>query len=85
MGLPTDWQHSKKSIAPELRCEHLTCGLSDTVSVYRYLLKVTISRGYGASLSKEFPFWVRNYEAAPEVVSPPQQPIKVDFSAVVQH
>lgn len=43
----------------------------------RYLLKVTISRGYGASLTKEFPFWVRNYEAAPESVTPPQQPIKV--------
>lgn len=44
----------------------------------RYLLKVTISRGYGASLSKEFPFWVRNYESAPEVVSPPQNPIKME-------
>jgi vacuolar protein sorting-associated protein 26 len=44
----------------------------------RYLLKVTISRSYGASLSKEFPFWVRNYEPGPDLAAPPQQPIKME-------
>lgn len=33
----------------------------------RYLLRVTVSRSYGASIVKDFPIWVRNYEAAPEV------------------
>lgn len=32
----------------------------------RYLLRVTVSRGYGASITKDFPFWVRNYSPPPE-------------------
>eukprot|EP00884_Botryococcus_braunii_P015314 jgi/Botrbrau1/2466/Bobra.0226s0025.1 len=32
----------------------------------RYLLRVTVSRGYGSSIVKDFAFWVRNYSAVPE-------------------
>ena len=40
----------------------------------RYLLRVTVSRGMGQSVVRDFPFWVRNYaEQAP----PPGPPIKV--------
>jgi vacuolar protein sorting-associated protein 26 len=40
----------------------------------RYALRVTVARGLGQSLVKDFPFWVRNEEAAPP---PPGEPIKV--------
>lgn len=42
----------------------------------RYLLRVTLSRGYGASIVKDFPFWIRNYEPAPPSI--PQPPIKME-------
>jgi hypothetical protein len=40
----------------------------------RYMLRVTVTRGYGGSITKDFFFWVRNYSPAP----PPnnQPPIK---------
>lgn len=41
----------------------------------RYLLRVTVTRGYGASVVKDFPFWVRNYGTPPETSNLP--PIKV--------
>ena len=46
----------------------------------RYLLKVTVSRGYGGSITKDFFFWVRNYAPAP----PPnnQPPIKARHLAL---
>ena len=42
----------------------------------RYMLRVTLVRGYANSMVKDFPFWVRNSEPAPEVV-PNAPPIKV--------
>lgn len=32
----------------------------------RYLLRVTVSRGLGQSVVRDFPFWVRNYDQPPE-------------------
>jgi hypothetical protein len=40
----------------------------------RYALRVTVVRGLGQSVTRDFPFWVRNAEAAPP---PPGPPIKV--------
>lgn len=38
----------------------------------RYLLRVTISRPYGASVVRDFPFWVRNYQREqPQAGLPP--------------
>ena len=42
----------------------------------RYLLRVTLVRGYANSIVKDYPFWVRNCEPAPEIV-PNAPPIKV--------
>ena len=39
------------------------------------MLRVTVSRNYGSSIVKDFPFWVRNYEEVPEDADLP--PIKV--------
>ena len=41
----------------------------------RYLLRVTVTRGYGASVVKDFPLWVRNYGTPPQTSNLP--PIKV--------
>ena len=41
----------------------------------RYLLRVTVSRGYGQSTEKDFFFWVRNYAPPPPPSNHP--PIKV--------
>ena len=43
----------------------------------RYLLRVTVSRSYGTSVVKEFPFWIRNTEDVPPPPPGPQPPIKV--------
>ena len=43
----------------------------------RYLLRVTVARGLGQSVVRDFPFWVRNYEKPPE----PGPPIKVSTSS----
>ena len=43
----------------------------------RYLLRVTLVRPYGASLVREYPFWVRNYEDPPPPAPANQPPIKV--------
>ena len=37
----------------------------------RYLLRVTVTRGYGASSVKDFPFWVRNFSTQPEAANLP--------------
>eukprot|EP00208_Stichococcus_sp_RCC1054_P007891 CAMPEP_0206152146 /NCGR_PEP_ID=MMETSP1473-20131121/39179_1 /ASSEMBLY_ACC=CAM_ASM_001109 /TAXON_ID=1461547 /ORGANISM="Stichococcus sp, Strain RCC1054" /LENGTH=516 /DNA_ID=CAMNT_0053549703 /DNA_START=223 /DNA_END=1773 /DNA_ORIENTATION=- len=42
----------------------------------RYLLRVTISRNYGASVVRDFPFWVRNYQ--PVDPSPSLAPVKME-------
>ena len=43
----------------------------------RYLLRVTISRPYGASVVRDFPFWVRNHrQPEPQAALPP---VKVHF------
>ncbi|KAK9821137.1 hypothetical protein WJX81_006664 [Elliptochloris bilobata] len=42
----------------------------------RYLLRVTVTRGYGASVVKDFPFWVRNYGTPPQTSNLP--PIKME-------
>lgn len=47
---------------------------------YRYLLRVTVSRSYGTSVVKEFPFWIRNTEDVPPPPPGPQPPIKVQTS-----
>ncbi len=41
----------------------------------RYLLRVTVTRGYGASTEKDFFIWVRNYAPPPPPSNHP--PIKV--------
>ena len=41
----------------------------------RYLLRVTVSRGYGQSTEKDFFIWVRNYAPPPPPSNHP--PIKV--------
>ncbi|KAK9823987.1 hypothetical protein WJX72_006812 [[Myrmecia] bisecta] len=43
----------------------------------RYLLRVTVTRGYGTTTVKDFYFWVRNCEAAPAEVAG-QPPIKME-------
>ena len=40
----------------------------------RYMLRVTVSRGMGQSVVRDFPFWVRNYA---DLAPPPGPPIKV--------
>ena len=40
----------------------------------RYLLRVTVTRGYGGSVVRDFFFWVRNHAAAPPPSTAP--PIK---------
>ncbi|CAK0784709.1 hypothetical protein CVIRNUC_007913 [Coccomyxa viridis] len=42
----------------------------------RYLLRVTVARGYGASTEKDFFFWVRNYAPPPPPSNHP--PIKME-------
>ncbi|CAL8462753.1 g2286 [Coccomyxa elongata] len=42
----------------------------------RYLLRVTVTRGYGGSISKDFFFWVRNYSPPPPPNNLP--PIKME-------
>ncbi|KAL3158408.1 hypothetical protein ABBQ38_010643 [Trebouxia sp. C0009 RCD-2024] len=44
----------------------------------RYLLRVTVSRSYGTSVVKEFPFWIRNTEDVPPPPPGPQPPIKME-------
>ncbi|KAA6417127.1 MAG: subunit of retromer complex [Trebouxia sp. A1-2] len=44
----------------------------------RYLLRVTVSRSYGTSIVKEFPFWIRNTEDVPPPPPGPQPPIKME-------
>eukprot|EP00891_Asterochloris_glomerata_P007564 jgi/Astpho2/7564/Aster-02470 len=44
----------------------------------RYLLRVTLVRPYGASLVREYPFWVRNYEDPPPPAPANQPPIKME-------
>ena len=44
----------------------------------RYMLRVTLVRGYANSMVKDYPFWVRNSEPAPEA-APNAPPIKVGF------
>ena len=39
-------------------------------------MRVTVTRGYANSIVKDFHFWVRNFEPAPEVI-PNAAPIKV--------
>lgn len=49
--------------------------------IRRYLLRVTISRPYGASVVRDFPFWVRNHRQPEPQASLP--PVKVrSFSAL---
>ena len=36
----------------------------------RYLLRVTVAHGMGQSVVKDHPFWVRNWQAAPQVGPP---------------
>lgn len=43
----------------------------------RYLLRVTVARGYANTVTKDFHFWVRNYEAAPAPI-PNAPPIKME-------
>ena len=42
------------------------------------MLRVTLVRGYANSMVKDFPFWVRNSEAAPEE-TPNAPPIKASL------
>lgn len=37
----------------------------------RYLLRVTVSRGLGSTVTRDFPFWVRNYSEPPAAGGPP--------------
>lgn len=53
---------------------------SDVLTLSRYLLRVTVTRGYGASTEKDFFFWVRNYAPPPPPSNHP--PIKVRAAAV---
>ena len=48
---------------------------------HRYLLRVTVSRGYGASITKDFFFWVRNYAPPPPPTTAP--PIKVGRTGII--
>ncbi len=52
---------------------HRLCRKPDTG--HRYLLRVTIARPYGASVVRDFPFWVRNYQREDPV--PDLPPVKV--------
>ena len=49
----------------------------------RYLLRVTISRPYGASVVRDFPFWVRNHRQPEPQASLP--PVKVRSAALQRY
>ena len=49
--------------------------MRECLALCRYLLRVTVTRGYGASTEKDFFLWVRNYAPPPPPSNHP--PIKV--------
>ncbi|GAB4813587.1 hypothetical protein N2152v2_000633 [Parachlorella kessleri] len=44
----------------------------------RYLLRVTVTRGLGQSVVRDFPFWVRNYEQPPEQGPPIKMEVGIE-------
>lgn len=48
------------------------------VTWFRYLLRVTVAQRYG-SVTRDFPFWVRNYQEPPQT----SEEIKVSGMCVV--
>ncbi|PSC75932.1 Vacuolar sorting-associated 26B [Micractinium conductrix] len=44
----------------------------------RYLLRVTVAHGMGQSVVKDHPFWVRNWQAAPQVGPPIKMEVGIE-------
>lgn len=91
-GNPSEFVCLNRNLAPMgelLQQQHMPFEFDNVEMLYdsytghhirvRYMLRVTITRAYGATMVRDFPFWVRNYEKEVEAGAS----IKVCFLANV--